>query len=230
MKVEASKEDIDFIFENIVGGSGLWQWLFVVGFSFPIQLASTVPLLIHLFAAYEPKHRCYIPGCDPNDKYWSSNDSYLEFAIPLKSASGLFDQDANYDSCSMYQVLDSTSCHPVSFDNATLDQCQSYVYDTSLFTETLTTKFDLVIGIRIITFRKSYILFSNLIQVCDQHSKSKLLSTIMMLGLLIGGLLGGTLSDKFGRKNTILVATLAIIPTTMFAGYSPNYACYAFLR
>ena len=52
----------------------------------------------------------------------------------------------------------------------------------------------------------------------------------MMLGLLIGGLLGGTLSDKFGRKNTILVATLAIIPTTMFAGYSPNYACYAFLR
>ena len=63
-----------------------------------------------------------------------------------------------------------------------------------------------------------------MIQVCDQESKRKFLSTIMMLGLLIGGLLGGTLSDKFGRKNTTLVATLAIIPTTMFAGYSPNYA------
>ena len=138
MKDGASKEDIDFIFKNIVGGGGLWQWLFVVGFSFPIQLASTVPLLIHLFAAYEPKHRCYISGCDPNDKYWSSNDSYLKFAIPLKSASGLFGQDANPDSCSMYQLLDSTSCNPGSFDNATLDQCQMFLYDTSLFTETLT--------------------------------------------------------------------------------------------
>ena len=51
-----------------------------------------------------------------------------------------------------------------------------------------------------------------------------------MLGMLIGGLLGGTLCDKFGRKNTIRVATLLIIPTTMFGGFSPNYTCYAFLR
>ena len=51
-----------------------------------------------------------------------------------------------------------------------------------------------------------------------------------MLGMLIGGLLGGTLCDKFGRKNTILVATLVIIPTTMLGGYSTNYTCYAFLR
>ena len=51
-----------------------------------------------------------------------------------------------------------------------------------------------------------------------------------MLGMLIGGLLGGTLCDKFGRKNTILVATLVIIPTTMFGGYSPNYTCYLILR
>ena len=152
MKDEASKEDIDFIFKNIVGGGGLWQWLFVVGFSFPIQLASTVPLLIHLFAAYEPKHRCYISGCDPNDKYWSSNDSYLEFAIPLKSASGLFGQGANPDSCSMYQLLDSPTCNPGSFDNVTLDLCQLFLYDKSLFTETLTTKFNLVSEVKLMNF------------------------------------------------------------------------------
>ena len=55
-----SKQDIDYIFENIVGGGGRWQWLFVVGCTFPIHLASCLPLLIHLFAAYEAKHRCYI--------------------------------------------------------------------------------------------------------------------------------------------------------------------------
>ena len=69
MSKDKSKQDIDHIFENIVGGGGRWQWFLVVGCTFPIHLASCLPLLIHLFAAYEAKHRCYIPGCDAIDKY-----------------------------------------------------------------------------------------------------------------------------------------------------------------
>ena len=31
----------------------------------PITFAAGYPILIHMFTAYEPRHRCYIPGCDP---------------------------------------------------------------------------------------------------------------------------------------------------------------------
>ena len=38
----------------------------------------------------------------------------------------------------------SDSCTPDSFDNSTIVECQTFVYDTLLFPETLTTKLDLV--------------------------------------------------------------------------------------
>ena len=75
----------------------------------------------------------------------SSNSSFIEFALPpSKSDSGMFEEDSQYDSCSMFQNLDSSTCHPDLFDNATTILCQSYVYETSLFPETLTTEFNLV--------------------------------------------------------------------------------------
>ena len=58
-----NKKDIDYIFENIIGGGGIWQWL-VILLIWPVCIASEFPLLLHLFTAYEHKHRCYIPGCD----------------------------------------------------------------------------------------------------------------------------------------------------------------------
>ena len=40
--------DIDFIFENVVGGGGLWQW-FIVVIMYPIVFASGFPLILHMF-------------------------------------------------------------------------------------------------------------------------------------------------------------------------------------
>ena len=67
-------------------------------------------------------------------------------------------------------------------------------------------------------------------QVCDQESKRRLLGTVMMLGLMIGSLIGGRLSDKFGRKKVMICASLLIMPLVTFGGYSPNYACYLILH
>jgi MFS family permease len=56
------------------------------------------------------------------------------------------------------------------------------------------------------------------------------LGSIMMAGLMIGSLVGGKLSDRFGRKRTILWSIIVVVPATMFGGYSPNYATYIALR
>ena len=95
------------------------------------------------------------------------------------------------------------------FDNSSTETCNAYVYDQSVFPETLTTELNLV---------------------CDNESKRRLLSTLMMLGLMIGSLLGGRISDKLGRKKTTIIATLIIIPSVIVGGLTSNYAFYAVLR
>ena len=56
--------DFDYILDEIVGGGGWWQWkkcLLLI----PSYLTNGVlPLLLHLFTAYTPPHRCFVDGCD----------------------------------------------------------------------------------------------------------------------------------------------------------------------
>ena len=63
----------------------------------------------------------------------------------------MFGNDEKFDPCKMYALhetgIDSGingACHSESFDNGTVMACESYVYDTSIFPETLTTSFNLV--------------------------------------------------------------------------------------
>ena len=72
--------------------------------------------------------------------------------------------------------------------------------------------------------------FNILFQVCQQDGKRRFLSTIMLLGLIIGSLFGGYICDTYGRKKTMFVAVLIIIPSVMLGGFSPNYETYVCLR
>ena len=47
---------IDHILETIVGGGGWGQWIVVLAI-YPIGICSGIPLLLHMFAAFEPTHR-----------------------------------------------------------------------------------------------------------------------------------------------------------------------------
>jgi len=61
-------EDFDAVLEDIVGGSGPWQWSKVF-LMVPLFVTAGVPLLLHMFTAYTPKHRCKIDGCD-DERGW----------------------------------------------------------------------------------------------------------------------------------------------------------------
>jgi hypothetical protein len=63
-------------------------------------------LFIHIFAAYEPLHRCFIPGCDgPNSKV---NESHTQFSIPREGSSGnMFTSLNKFDPCLMYELNDA---------------------------------------------------------------------------------------------------------------------------
>ena len=135
--------NLDHIFENVVGGNSRWQW-FTVFLLWPIAFASSFPWLLHLFTSYEVKHRCYVPNCDtPNTLF---KEDFINFSLPTNVQEAkegeLFLKAEKYDDCKMYEALDS-GCNEGSFSNTTVI-CQEFVYDRSIFEETLATEFDLV--------------------------------------------------------------------------------------
>ena len=52
----------------------------------------------------------------------------------------------------------------------------------------------------------------------------------MILGLIFGSIIGGYVSDRFGRKKTLFFPLLFIIPTVFAGGYATNYITYCILR
>ena len=213
-KEDTKTNDIDYILENIVGDGGWGQWMILIC-TFPIGMVSGLPILIQMFAAFEPRHRCFVPNCDEDFHNNELQATFVQHALPKEyGSSEMFREDETFDPCNMFEYVNNDNqttktCNPELFVNSSVIKCDQYVYDTSVFEETLTTKFDLV---------------------CDEESKRRLLGTLMMLGLLIGSLIGGRLSDKFGRKITMLMSQLILTPVVMFGGYSPNYTTYAILR
>jgi hypothetical protein len=55
--------DIDYILDKYVGGGNRWQWLTLLILC-PTAWAAYYPVFLHIFAAFEPTHRCFVPSCD----------------------------------------------------------------------------------------------------------------------------------------------------------------------
>ncbi len=86
---KSATKDLDYILETMVGGGGRWQWrkaLWLV----PQYAANGIPLMLHMFTAYSPRHRCFVDACD--DKNGSNNIDapFVSFAIPKDHASSNF--------------------------------------------------------------------------------------------------------------------------------------------
>ncbi|XP_059053045.1 organic cation transporter protein-like [Achroia grisella] len=102
-------------------------------------------------------------------------------------------------------------------DNSTLDiknmtcykNCIEYDYDTSPFENTIISEWDLV---------------------CERNWLASFTQTILQLGILIGSIVFGFLSDRYGRKNTFLASIIILIAFSFGVPYSPNYTIFTVLR
>ena len=203
-------KDIDYLLETIIGPGGFGQWLIVAAI-IPVGFCSGFPLLIHMFAAYEPRHRCYVEACESGNSTTDFLPSWSNWAIPDNiNTKEMLKVEESYDSCSMYQPI-GDGCDPESFNTSVTVPCENgWIYERIPFEETLTTQVDLV--------------------CTGGETKRRLLSTIMMLGLMCGSLIGGRLGDKFGRRSVMLCAVTVVVPLLAFSGYAQDYTTYAVLR
>ncbi|KAF3841690.1 hypothetical protein F7725_023641 [Dissostichus mawsoni] len=105
-----------------------------------------------------------------------------------------------------FQLLVNGSKH---FE-ATTVPCQSgWVYDNSTFTSTLATEWDLV---------------------CDRKSLTQTTSSIFFFGVMIGSMAFGFLSDRYGRRNTLLASYIMAAVFGFSSAFANSYVVFAVLR
>ncbi|VVD00493.1 unnamed protein product [Leptidea sinapis] len=95
------------------------------------------------------------------------------------------------------------------FDNHCEANCTSYKYDHNVFGETIVSQWNLV---------------------CEREWLKNATQTIFMLGILVGSMLFGYLSDRFGRRAPFLAAVFLQLISGVATAYSVNWYMFTALR
>ncbi|XP_076466871.1 organic cation transporter protein-like [Babylonia areolata] len=140
-----------------------------------------------VFTMVIPHHRCQIPGL-PNDTYevQSAHHAWLiNLTIPLT------DEEGHYSQCTVYDVASQGAD---SSTNKTERTCQQWVFDRSVFKETLTSQLNLVCGQKIYRSHTSMMIFA---------------------GKFVGAFLTSMFGDRFGRRRVYTVTLLIMLSSAV---------------
>lgn len=94
-------------------------------------------------------------------------------------------------------------------NNTCYKDCVKYSYDTSPFEETIVSEWDLV---------------------CERRWLASFTQMLLQFGILIGSIIFGFFSDRYGRKVTFLIAIAAMILIGFGIPFAPGYTTFTVLR
>uniref|UniRef100_A0A8C6UAR3 Solute carrier family 22 member 7a n=1 Tax=Neogobius melanostomus TaxID=47308 RepID=A0A8C6UAR3_9GOBI len=94
-------------------------------------------------------------------------------------------------------------------DNSTMSCPHGWVYNQTYFLSTTATEWDLV---------------------CENRKLNQLLATYFFLGVTVGAVIFGQLSDKFGRRSMLLVALVLSTVMSATSAFSTSYVMFAVSR
>uniref|UniRef100_H0VMM5 Solute carrier family 22 member 7 n=1 Tax=Cavia porcellus TaxID=10141 RepID=H0VMM5_CAVPO len=191
-----------------VGGFGPFQWRTLVLMALP-RVLLPLHFLLPVFLAAVPSHHCALPGIPANI---SHQDLWLEAHLPREP-------DGTFSSCFHFTqpraplnttlVREAQSPGELEDTASTVPCPQGWEYDSSEFSSTIATEWDLV---------------------CEHRGLNKLTSTLFFVGVLVGAVIFGYLSDRFGRRRLLLVSYVTSLVFGLASVASVNYVMFAITR
>ncbi|XP_063002163.1 solute carrier family 22 member 6-A-like [Elgaria multicarinata webbii] len=194
-----------------VGGLGRFQVLNVAMLCFPMVMMAAHNLLQNFTAAI-PGHRCRTATngtCSTGANATGGSDctDLLRASIPMDGSRVL--QKCHRFTTAQWHLLDHNSTGPEATE-AALEPClDGWTYEEDIFVSTIVTEWDLV---------------------CDFRNLQQMAQSIYMAGVLVGAVVFGGLSDKFGRKALLIWSCFQIAVSGSCAAFAPSFTAYCTFR
>ncbi|KAG7492979.1 hypothetical protein MATL_G00019870 [Megalops atlanticus] len=193
-------------FEEIlaeVGGFNRFQFLVLHLLCLP-RLIVALHFLLHNFISGVPPHHCALPHLEDGGALADADT--LSLSLPRNP-------DGSLSSCQAFaspHLNLSLSLGVLSNVSTATVPCQhGWVYNRSQFLSTTASQWDLV---------------------CDDKKMNQALASFFFIGVTIGAVLFGYLSDKFGRKPMLLLSFVSTTVLGTVSAFSVSYMMFVVTR
>ncbi|XP_027012006.1 solute carrier family 22 member 6 [Tachysurus fulvidraco] len=188
-----------------VGSLGRFQMIHITLLSTPILMMASHNLMQNFIAAVPP-HHCTVPANLSASTMGPAETLLL--SVPL-------DEQGNLERCRRYvhpqwNLLSKNSSEDHEENEIEMEGCMDgWSYDKTDMSSTIITEWDLV---------------------CDLKSLKQMSQTIYMGGVLLGALIFGGLSDKFGRRILLLISYLLLAVTGTCTAFASSFSIFCLFR
>lgn len=199
--VSESAMDFETVLHRELGAFGKFQVYNIALLALPAIFCACMAG-DYIFTAASLPHRCLVPECDVEQPQFAPG--WIQNAIPTTSS--------GFDNCHRYayqtdipETIANDTCPAVIFDINTTVPCDQYVYER---TNTVVYDFNLE---------------------CREWLRT-LPGTLNSLGGMVALVLAGFISDRFGRRASVVIFSFNIALVGLVRAFSVNYAMYVALQ